>query len=227
MTTFNEDVVESAALSWLSSLGWQVAYGPDIAPESQQAERSDFGQVVLENRLRRALRDLNPDLPPAALETGLSRLTAPDGPTLEARNRNFHRSLINGVTVDVRGPDGTVSGLPARVVDFENPANNDWLVVNQFTVTENKNTRRADVALFLNGLPLGIIELKNPTNPNSDVLGRLAATPDLPIRTPYAVLPERVPDHRRRPLRPGRSPHRGEGMVQALADHVRRRPRRR
>ena len=125
--------------------------------------------MVLENRLRRALRDLNSDLPPAALETGLRRLTAPDGPTLEARNRNFHRALINGVTVDVRGPDGTVSGVPVRVVDFENPANNDWLAVNQFTVTENKNTRRADVALFLNGLPLGIIELKNPTNPNSDV----------------------------------------------------------
>ena len=169
MTTLTEADVEEVALSWLRGLGWQTAYGPDIAPETQEAERSDFGQVVLENRLRQALKDLNPDLSPAALETGLRRLTAPDGPTLEARNRHFHRGLINGVTVDVRGPDGTVSGLPARVVDFENPANNDWLAVNQFTVTENKITRRPDVALFLNGLPLGIIELKKPTDPNPDV----------------------------------------------------------
>ena len=51
----------------------------------------------------------------------------------------------------------------------QDPANNDWLAVNQFTVTENKNTRRADIALFLNGLPLGVIELKNPADPNTDV----------------------------------------------------------
>ena len=62
-----------------------------------------------------------------------------------------------------------MTGEPATVVDFENPANNDWLAVNQFTVTENKNTRRADITLFLNGLPLGIIELKNPADPNTDV----------------------------------------------------------
>ena len=62
-----------------------------------------------------------------------------------------------------------MTGEPASVVDFENPANNDWLAVNQFTVAENKNTRRADIVLFLNGLPLGIIELKNPADENTDV----------------------------------------------------------
>ena len=165
----SESTVETAALNWLSSLGWQTIYGPDIAPETPGAERADFGQVVLEDRLRQALRKLNPDLTSAALETGLRRLISPDGPTIEARNRNFHRTLINGVTVDVRGPDGTVSGVPARVMDFEDPANNNWLAVNQFTVTENKNTRRADIVLFLNGLPLGIIELKKPTDPNADI----------------------------------------------------------
>ena len=169
MTTLTEANVEMAALDWLSSLGWQTANGPDIAPEGTTQERSDFGQVVLEDRIRKNLRNLNPGLSPTALETGLRRLIAPDGPTLEARNRNFHRTIINGVTVDIRGPDGTISGVPARVVDFEDPANNDWLAVNQFTVTENKNTRRADILLFLNGLPLGIIELKKPTDPNADI----------------------------------------------------------
>ena len=169
MSTFSESDVETAALSWLSSLGWQVAYGRDIAPDTLGAERTDFTHVVLEERLRDALLNLNPDLPRSALETGLRSLINPDGPTLEARNRAFHQTLTRGVTVPVRRPDGTVSGEPAAVVDFENPANNDWLAVNQFTVKENQSTRRPDIILFLNGLPLGIIELKNPADENTDI----------------------------------------------------------
>ena len=169
MTTLSESTVESAALSWLSSLGWQTAYGPDIAPDTPCAERTDFTQVVLEERLRNALLNLNHGLPPSALETGLRSLINLDGPTLEARNQSLHHAFTRGVTVPVRRPDGTTSGEPAATVDFENPANNDWLAVNQFTVKENQSTRRADIVLFLNGLPLGIIELKNPADENADV----------------------------------------------------------
>ena len=169
MTILKESDVEEIALSWLFSLGWQTAYGPEMAPETPNAERTDFTQVVLEERLRNALLNLNPDLPQSALETGLRSLINPDGPTLEARNRSFHHVLTRGVTVPVRRPDGTVSGEPAAVVDFENPANNDWLAVNQFTVKEDQSTRRADIVLFLNGLPLGIIELKNPADENTDI----------------------------------------------------------
>ena len=169
MTTLTESTVEDVALSWLSSLGWGVAYGPDIAPDTPKAERTDFTQVVLEERLREALLNLNPELPASALETGLRNLINPQGPTLETRNRSFHSTLVNGVTVPIRRPDGTVSGEPANVIDFENPANNDWLAVNQFTVKENQSTRRADIVLFLNGLPLGIVELKNPADQNTDI----------------------------------------------------------
>ena len=169
MVSLSETDVETAALSWLSELGWQTAYGPDMAPETPGAERTDFTQVVLEERLRNALVNLNPDLPPSALETGLRSLINPDGPTLEARNRAFHHAITRGVTVPVRRPDGTTSGEPAAVIDFENPDNNDWLAVNQVTVRENQSTRRTDIVLFLNGLPLGIIELKNPADENADV----------------------------------------------------------
>ena len=165
----SEADVEQVALEWLSSLGWQTAYGPDTAPDTPGAERTDFTQVVLEERLRDALTNLNPSLPPSALETGLRSLINPDGPTLETKNRSFHHALTRGVTVPVRRPDGTTSGEPANVIDFQNPANNDWLAVNQFTVKENQSTRRADIVLFLNGLPLGIIELKNPADENTDV----------------------------------------------------------
>ena len=165
----SEAEVEQVALCWLSSLGWQVAYGPDIAPDTPDAERTDFTQVVLDERLRDALFNLNPGLPASALETGLRTLINPDGPTLETRNRAFHHALTRGVTLPVRRDDGTMSGEPATVVDFENPDNNDWLAVNQFTVKENQSTRRADIVLFLNGLPVGIIELKNPADENTDV----------------------------------------------------------
>ena len=162
MSTIAEADVEQAALSWLSSLGWQTAYGPDIAPDTTNAERTDFTQVVLEERLRDALFNLNPSLPASALETGLRNLINPDGPTLETRNRAFHHLLTRGVTVPVRGSDGTMTGVPAAVVDFENPENNDWLAVNQFYVTENKNRRRADIVLFLTASPWASSSSRTP-----------------------------------------------------------------
>ena len=128
------------------------------------AERSDYGQVVLEQRLRDALADLNPALPVAALDDALRKLTRPAGPTLAARNRAFHRLLVDGVTVEYPAQDGSIRGAQARVVDFERPERNNWLAVNQFTVTENRNKRRADIVLFVNGLPLAVIELKNPAD---------------------------------------------------------------
>ena len=169
MTTINESVVEQAALAWLGDLGWQTAHGPDIAPDTPNAERSDYDQVVLERRLRDALAGLNPALPAAALDDAFRKLTLPEGPTLEARNRAFHRMLVDGVTVEYRTTDGAIRGAQARIVDFDNPAGNDWLAVNQFTVTEDKNHRRPDVALFVNGLPLCIIELKNPVDEDATV----------------------------------------------------------
>ena len=169
MTTLSESTVESASLEWLSTLGWRTAHGPDIAPDTPGAERADYGQVVLEGRLREALSRLNPSLPAPALDDALRKLAHPEGATLEARNRTFHRMLVAGVTVEYRTADGAIRGEQARVIDFDNWAANDWLAVNQFTVTENQNTRRPDVVLFVNGLPLGVIELKNPTDEDATV----------------------------------------------------------
>ena len=103
MTTLTEADVEQAALDWLAALGWQIAHGPDIAPDTPGAERDDYGQVVLKRRLRDALSRLNPSLPPAALGEALRKLTRPEGATLEARNREFHRMVVNGVTVEAPG----------------------------------------------------------------------------------------------------------------------------
>ena len=169
MTTLTEADVEQAALDWLRALGWQVAHGPDIAPDAPNVERDNYGQVVLERRLRDALAELNSSLPPSALDDAFRRLTRPEGSTLEARNRALHRMLVEGVTVEYRADGGAIRGAQAKVVEVDDPANNDWLAVNQFTVTENRNTRRPDVVLFVNGLPLGVIELKNPADEDATI----------------------------------------------------------
>ena len=169
MKGITESVVEDAALDWLESLGWSVVHGPDIAPDTPGAERVDYGEVVLERRLRDALARLNPDLPATALDDAFRRLTQPSGPTVGARNRAFHRRLVDGVGVEYRSADGPIRGAQARVIDFDDPADNNWLAVNQFTVVENKHERRPDVVLFVNGLPLGVIELKNPADEDATI----------------------------------------------------------
>ena len=112
---------------------------------------------------------MNPGLPGSALDDAIRKLTRPDGATLEARNRAFHRMLVNGVEIEYGEAGGAVRGDLVRVIDFDAPANNDWLAVNQFTVTENRNARRPDVVLFVNGLPLGVIELKNPADEDATI----------------------------------------------------------
>jgi type I restriction enzyme R subunit len=166
---FNENTVETATLSWIKGLGYAVRVGPDIAPETQWAERTDYSQVVLQDRLKPQLSRINQNLPAEALDDAYRKLTRPEGPTLEVRNRAIHRMLVDGVPVEYRRPDGSIAGAQATVIDFAEPDNNDWLAVNQFTVAENKHTRRPDVILFLNGLPLIIIELKNPADENATI----------------------------------------------------------
>ena len=116
---------------------------------------ADYGEAVLERRLRDALVRLNPELPDTALNDVFRKLISPEGTILEARNRAFHRMMIDGVTVEHRIDDGSIRGAQARVIDFDDPANNDWLAVNQFTVVENQHKCHTDVVLFVNGLPLG------------------------------------------------------------------------
>ena len=167
--TFTESEVEDAALEWLENLGWSVVHGPSIGPDTPSAERSDYSDVVLEHRLRGALDRLNPGLPTAALDDAFRKLTRPEGSTVEARNRAFHRMLVDGVTVEYPTEGGAVRGAQVLGLDFDNSANNDWLAVNQFTVVENEHERRPDIVLFVNGLPLGLIELKNPVDEKATV----------------------------------------------------------
>jgi type I restriction enzyme R subunit len=166
---FCESTIESAALAWLEASGWQVAHGPDLAPGAPASERRDYSEVTLTGRLRDALARLNPDLPVEALDDAFRQLTQPQGADLIQRNRAQHRLLVDGVTVEHRNAGGAICGAQARVIDFDDPANNDWLAVNQFTVVENKHTRRPDIVLFVNGLPLAVLELKNAADEKATI----------------------------------------------------------
>ncbi len=119
--------------------------------------------------MRQALVRLNPDLPREALEDAYRKLTRVDAPSLIERNRAVHRMLVDGVDGRIPSHGWLDRGAQARVIDFDNPDSNDWLAVNQFTVSEGQHTRRPDVVLFVNGLPLAVIELKNAADENATV----------------------------------------------------------
>ena len=164
-----ESDIEEASLEWLADLGYTILHGPDIAPDTPNAERSTYNEVILMQRLRDAVARLNPKIPADAQEEAIRKVLNPDSPALVPNNRAFHLMLVDGIEVEYRQPDGTIRGERVRLIDFDTPENNDWLAVNQFTVVETSE-RRPDIVLFINGLPLAVIELKNPTDEKATVL---------------------------------------------------------
>jgi len=178
MANLTESDIESAALAWLAGLGYQTVFGPDIAPGEAMSERDDYGQVVLEYRLRQALQRLNPQVPVDALEDAFRKLIRPDSPSLVANNHVIHKYLVEGVPVEYQRADGSIGGDLVRVLDYDEPENNEFLAVNQFTVVENlsacnaqagQHERRPDVVLFINGLPVAVMELKNAATEGATV----------------------------------------------------------
>ena len=155
--SLNESHVEEAALTWFGELGYTVAHGPDLAPGEAASERDSFGDVVLVGRLREAIDRLNPKIPAEARDEAFRKLLLTDSPALVANNRKFHFMLRDGVEVEFRRADGSIAGDRVRLIDFDDPANNDWLALNQFTVIEGQHNRRPDIVVFINGLPLSVL----------------------------------------------------------------------
>ena len=164
MPDFTESVVEEAVLGWLGELKYAVAAGPDISPEGANPERATFADVILVGRLRAALVKINPTIPADAIDEAVRKVTHADTPSLIENNRRLHKLLTEGVDVEYSRLDGSVAGDKVWLIDFTSPDDNDFLAVNQFTVVEDRHTRRPDVVVFVNGMPLAVIELKNPTD---------------------------------------------------------------
>ncbi|WP_374563489.1 type I restriction endonuclease subunit R [Ideonella sp.] len=167
----NEHQLEEQCSRWFEEAGWRCVHGPDIAPEGVNAERTDYRQMVLRGRLLAALARINPHIPPQALEEAADAITRVSEPLLAVRNRAVHRLLLGGVEVAFPKPDseGKKTTDLASLIDFATPSNNEFLVVNQFTVQGSKQPLRPDLVAFINGLPVAVIELKNPANEQVDI----------------------------------------------------------
>ena len=168
MALITEDHVELQSIEWFKDLGYAYACGYDIAPDGVSPERTDYLSVVLKDRLLASLKRLNPEIPQSAIDAAYAQLINPNIPALMSCNRQVHSWLTKGVKVTYHEGNQEV-GKQLKVIDFDNPENNDWLVVNQFTIHGLKQNRRPDVVILVNGLPLAVIELKNVADEKADI----------------------------------------------------------
>ncbi len=163
--------LEEAVLELFADLGYECVHGPDVAPGESGQERVSFGDVVLVERLRRAIYALNPHIPPQAHDDAIRQVLTTTSPSLVEESQRLHRFLIEGVPVEYQGNGGRTIHDIVWLVDFQDPRRNDWVALNQLTVMEGQNHRRADIVVYLNGLPLGLIELKNPGDEKATTKG--------------------------------------------------------
>ncbi len=163
-----ESEVEEAALDILKELGYTIIYGPDIS-EGGISEERKYNEVVLVQRLRDALEKINRDVPKEAIGEAIKKVTRTDSQNQIVNNQHFHRMIFNGVDVEYKKKNGDIKNDKVWLFDFSNIKNNEFLAINQFTIIEERNNRRPDIILFVNGLPLVLIELKNPADENATI----------------------------------------------------------
>lgn len=168
MSRITENEIEQLAIDLFQSQGYDYIYAPDIAPDAENAERNSFDEVLLLQRLRNAVRRINPMIPINAQQDAVKQILRIASPDVLSNNETFHRLLTEGIPVTKR-VDGQERGDRVFLIDFENPLHNEFLVVNQFTIVENGVNKRPDIILFVNGLPLVVIELKNATDDKTTI----------------------------------------------------------
>jgi type I restriction enzyme R subunit len=166
MAKLCESAIEEMVIEELQSLGYAYVAGVDLAPDAPSHERESYGDVLLMGRLENSVAKINPNLPPDVLQGAVRRLSRIASSNLLVDNEEFHKMLVDGIPVEYR-KGGDIAGDCVRVCDFENPSNNEFLVVNQYTIVQNNNNKRPDVLLFINGIPLVLFELKNPADENT------------------------------------------------------------
>lgn len=171
MAYLSESELEDALLAQLQQLGYGHESEEDIGPDGHRPERASHDEVILLPRLQHAVARINPALPASAQDEAIRKVTQSELPVLLEENRRLHRLLTEGVDVEYDAKDGTLTARNVALIDFENPDNNDWLVVRQFVVIAGRVTRRPDLVVFVNGLPLAVIELKAPGSESATLEG--------------------------------------------------------
>ena len=166
---FCESHLEEATLEWFEELGYEIVFAPDIAPDGEYPERGDYSDVILNDRLKKALIRINPRMPDAALEDAFRQITIPQSPSLIMNNKAFQKMITDGIDVQVKQADTSYRTEKVYVFDFEKPLNNEFMVANQFTIVEHGVEKRPDIIAFVNGIPLVVIELKSASDENVDI----------------------------------------------------------
>ena len=185
MTAFiAESAVEEVCLDLFAELGWRILYGPHIAPDMPGAERASYREVLLDGRLRGAIERLNPGISPMEVADVLATFRRPESVDLKAENWRTYAMLTRGVPYERRLSDGSIRTSRARMIDFRDPGQNDFVAVNQFSVEGDNHTRRPDVIAFVNGIPLGLFELKVPGRERATLKGAFGQ-----LRTYAAQIP--------------------------------------
>jgi len=156
MPRITESHIEEFAIELLERQGYEYIYAPNIAPDGETPERESYKQVILIDRLRRAVKRINPTIPTEQQEEAIREIQRIASPELISNNETFHRYLTEGIPVSYQ-QEGSERGDLVWLVDFQDPLNNNFVVSNQFTVIENNHNKRPDVLLFVNGLPLVIL----------------------------------------------------------------------
>ena len=183
MKPITENIIEESAIEILQSQGWEYANGRDLSPEGLFCERENYQQIILTQRLRNAISKINPNIPADAQEAAVQKVLRISSPVLLHNNEEFHKMLVEKVKIPYQ-QNGYERSHEVALVDFENINNNQFLVVNQYTIIENNQNKRLDILLFVNGLPLVVIELKNATDENANILSAFKQ-----IQTYKAIIP--------------------------------------
>lgn len=163
-----ESSIEIMTIEELQELGYTYLAGTDIAPEAVQSERKSYSDILLIDRLTTCLNRINPNIPQDIIVEAIKKVIRLSRGNLINDNKSFHKMLVDGVPVEYR-KNGDIAGDYVKLVDFENAQNNEFLVINQYTIVENSNNKRPDVLIFINGIPIVVIELKNPTDQNATI----------------------------------------------------------
>ncbi len=171
MVFLSEAEIESALLDQLRALGYCIEREEDIGPDGHRPERESHDEVVLKKRLEDAVARLNPGLPREAQQDAIRKVMQSELPVLLEENQRLYKLLTEGVDVEYYADDGTLTAGKVRLIDFADPAQNDWLAVSQFVVINGPHNRRPDVVVFVNGLPLAVIELKAPGSAGAHLAG--------------------------------------------------------
>ena len=169
MKPITENIIEQSAIELLQSQGWEYANGRELSPEGLFCERENYQQIILTKRLRNAVAKINPHIPADAQEAAVQKVLRIYSPVLLHNNEEFHKLLVEKVKIPYQ-QNGYERSHEVALIDFENTDNNQFLVVNQYTIIENNQNKRPDVLLFVNGLPLVVIELKNAADENASML---------------------------------------------------------